>query len=160
MISGNFDWTNLGAGFVLGVPCGLFAHYLYDQGLHRSNVRKLREQYGRLAGTYINYRVEGDGSEEPTGGTIRLTFRDADGSFEVQAFHSTGRLEWEGTISMSRDFENMGIGYYRYPEKSDYGTQQVTIFPENNALHVIGQNVSHGKHNEFRHRWEPKRDFI
>jgi hypothetical protein len=160
VISGDFDWPNLWAGFFLGVPCGMTAHYLYDRSIRWSEVRKLRDQYGRLAGTYFNYRVKDDGSEQPTGGTIRLTFQNADGSFKVQAFHSTGGLDWEGTINMSAEIENMGLGYYRYPEKSDYGTQQVTIFPESNSLHVIGQNISHGKHNEFRHRWKPKRDFI
>jgi hypothetical protein len=160
MVFGNIDWSNLLAGAVAGFFLGVLAHYLYDRSVRWSEVRKLRDQYGHLAGTYVNYHFKDDGSKQPTDGSIRLTFQNADGSFRVGAFHSSGSLEWEGTIKMSREFENTGVGFYRYPEKPDYGTQQVTILPEDNSLHVIGQNISHGKHNEFRHHWKPKRDFI
>jgi hypothetical protein len=156
----HIDLPNALAGFVLGIIGGYFVSWQFLWDTQRFTVHKLRRKYAHLAGTYVNHRVNDDGNGEVrTGGTIRLTFQ-KDGSFKSEGLHSTGELDWEGTVKMSLEWDNEGIGKYRYPSKPEYGTQQITVLPGSESLRVVGQDASlpGSERFQFVHHWIRKRN--
>jgi hypothetical protein len=114
--------------------------------------RKLKSLYGHLAGDYANFRVKDDGTEEPTGGTIRLTWQ-SNGTLKVQGFHSSGVTDWEGIIQMNLEFEGTGSGHYRHIGKEDSGTQKVTYWPATRSFTVLGANTTRTAGKQFVHNW-------
>ena len=142
-------------GFVLGIIGGYLVGWLFVWDTQRVSAGKLRRKYGHLEGRYVNYRVNDDGrGEKRTGGTIRLTFQ-KDGSFKTEGLHGTGELDWEGTIKMDLEWDNQGIGKYRYPSRPEYGTQQITVLPGSDSLRVVGQDASRpgSERFQFVHQW-------
>lgn len=140
---------------VVGAIFGFLAHWGFVEMKEHLVYRKLKKAYGTLAGDYVNYRVKDDGTEEPTGGTIRLAQR-FDGSFEVKGLHATGDLDWRSEVHMKMEPENTGAGWYRYPATAIYGTQQVTFLPETRSLHVVTTNTSRRAASSFVHHWKRK----
>jgi hypothetical protein len=145
------DWPNLLVGAILGAIPGYFVHWAFVKRKEYSGRRKLERAYSSLAGDYVNFRAKDDVREEPTGGTIRLTWR-PDGSVQAQGLHANGVAEWESTIRMSLEFNGTGTGHYRYIGKEDSGNQQVTYSRESRTFIVMSTNTS-STGREFFHRW-------
>jgi hypothetical protein len=144
-----FDWPNL----IVGAILGFLAHWAFVELKEYSLRQKLKNRYSGLAGNYASYRVKDDGTEEPTGGTIRLTWQ-PEGSFRVQGLHPNAVLEWESVIRMSLEFAGTGTGHYRYVGSDDSGTQQVTYREETRCFIVLGRNATRSTGMQFVHRWK------
>lgn len=143
------DWPNL----IVGAILGFFVHWSFVASKERFALWKLKKRYAPLAGNYANFRVKEDQTVEPTGGTVRLLWQQRDGSFKAQGLTVNGIAEWESTIRMSKDFNETGVGHYRYVGREDSGNQQVTYSPETRSFVVLGTNTS-GTSRQFFHRWK------
>lgn len=111
-----------------------------------------RRSWNRNLGIYTNF----DEESLPTGGTIELIQR-SDGSFATVGRHADGQVDWEGTLMMSLDPLNVGLGMYTHASTpTDFGEQRVRYIPELQALHVFGANTSATAGVKFVHTWRRK----
>jgi hypothetical protein len=146
------DWLNL----VVGAIFGFLAHWGFVALKEYSVHCKLKKAYRPLAGDYVNFKVSDDKTEQPTGGTIKLTQR-SDGSFEVKGLHRNGALDWRSELHMTMEPGNTGTGWYRYPATTIYGTQQITFIPETRSIHVVTTDTSRGTAtSSWVHHWKRK----
>jgi hypothetical protein len=149
-----FSWPNLAAGFVLGTALGALADWRIGARLRkRSELRALTKEYGSLAGDYVNYRIRDDGTREPTGGTVEITWQPEDGLLEASGFHANGNPEWHSYIRMSREYSGTGIGHYNNVNSIHGGIQQVIYSKQTRSFNVMG--TSHTR-KEFAHCWKAK----
>ena len=143
------DWPNLVAGAILGAIPGYFVHWAFVKRKGYLERRTLKKEYSHLGGDYPNFRARDGGTEEPTGGKIRLIWQ-PEGFFRAQGLHANGVAEWESVIRMSLEFKGTGTGHYRYVGKEYTGTQQLTYFSETRSFVVMGASSTGF---EFVHYW-------
>jgi hypothetical protein len=145
---------NLAAGSALGAILGVIADWQIGARLRkRSELRALTKVYGSLAGQYVNYRIRDDGTHEPTGGTVEITWQPRDGLLEASGFQATGNPEWHSYIRMSREYAGTGIGHYNNANSIHGGIQQVIYSKHDRSFIVMG--ISHTRR-EFAHCWKSK----
>jgi len=148
------DWLNLAIGSVVGATLGVIADWQIGTRIRRwSELRALTKEYGCLAGQYLNYRIRDDGTHEPTGGTIDITWQPRDGYLEASGFHATGNPEWHSYIRMSREYIGSGIGHYNNANSIHGGIQQVFYSKQTRSFNVMG--TTHTR-KEFAHCWKPR----
>jgi len=145
------DVAELVAAAIVAVPFEFLVHMGWDHYKRSRKQAALKNQYAFLARRYTNLR----NGTTPTGGSIELT-QNADGSFDVTAFHADRSTEWTGKLRMSPDELGVGTATYQYVSRSDHGTQRVVYVPHNDTLHVLGMNQSTAQHREFVHVWDPE----
>jgi len=135
------DWLNLAIGSVVGATLGVIADWQIGTRIRRwSELRALTKEYGCLAGQYLNYRIRDDGTHEPTGGTIDITWQPRDGYLEASAFHAIGNPEWHSYIRMSREYIGSGIGHYNNANSIHGGIQQVFYSKQTRSFNVNGNH--------------------
>jgi hypothetical protein len=148
------NWPNLAIGFLLGSILGVIADWQIGSRLRKwAELRALTKEYGSLHGQYANYRIRDDGTHEPTGGTVDITWQPKDGLLEASGFHATGRPEWHSYIRMSREYTGTGMGHYNNVNSIHGGIQQVIYSKQTRSFTVMG--TSHSR-KEFAHCWKPK----
>jgi hypothetical protein len=145
------ELSELLAGALVALPFEFLVHMGWDRYKRWRKEARIKQEYSFLARRYTNLR----NGTTPTGGSITLT-QNANGSFKTAAVGEDGSSEWEGHLRMSADEPGVGMATYRYPLKSDHGTQRVVYVPHNDTLHVIGMNQSTTQHREFVHVWDPE----
>jgi len=146
-------WWNLAVGFVLGAILGAVAYWRIGAICRRrSELQALTREYASLAGRYAHYRIRDDGSHEPTGGTVEITWQPADGLLEASGFRA-GNPEWHSYIRMSREYAGAGIGHYNNVNSIHGGIQQVIYSRQTRTFNVMG--LDHTR-KEFTHSWKPK----
>ena len=146
-------WWNLAVGFALGAILGAIADWQVGVRLRkRSELRALTREYTSLTGQYAHYRIRDDGTREPTGGTVEVTWQPADGLLEASGFHG-GNPVWHSYIRMSREYSGTGIGHYNNVNSIHGGIQQVIYSKQTRSFNVRG--IDHTR-SEFTHSWKPK----
>jgi hypothetical protein len=145
---------NLGIGAGLGTALGSLGTWQVGTRLRKlSERRALDREYRSLAGHYMDHRVMDDGTHEPTGGTIELTWEPLEGLFDATSFHATGRAEWHSYIKMSMRFKGTGTGHYNNVDSIHGGIQQIIYSKQARAFNVM--RTSHTR-NECHHYWKRK----
>jgi hypothetical protein len=148
------NWPNLAIGSLLGAILGVIADWQIGARLRKwSDLRALTKEYGSLHGQYVNYRVRDDGTHEPTGGTVDITWQPKDGLLEASGFQATGAPEWHSYIRMSREYTGTGIGHYNNVNSIHGGMQQVIYSKQTRSFTVMGTSRTQ---KEFAHCWKPK----
>jgi hypothetical protein len=148
------NWLNFAIGFVSGAILGVIADWLIRGRFQKwTDLRARTKEYGSLDGVYVNYRIKDDGTHEPTGGTIEITWQPKEGFLEASAFDATGNPEWHSYISMSRDYAGTGIGHYNNANSIHGGIQQVIYSKQTRSFNVMA--ISRTR-KEFAHFWKPK----
>jgi hypothetical protein len=148
----HLDWPNLIVGFVLGFAAAYAAHSMYDKGQAKARASFLSKEYGKLAGSYSNYRPDGTA----TGGSIELSQK-PDGSFDIVGLNPDRTIDWKSVLWMDEKFENHGTAQYRYKPGNNYGTQVIRYAPDTGELHVKAARESPGPPLELHHIWRPRR---
>ena len=147
-------WSNLAIGSVVGAILGVIGDWRIGTKFRkRSELRALTKEYGSLAGQYVNYHIREDGTYEPTGGTVEITWQPKDGLLDVSGFQSTGNPEWHSYIKMSNEYTGAGIGHYNNSNSIHGGIQQVIYSKQTRSFNVMG--TSHSR-KEFAHCWKLK----
>jgi hypothetical protein len=145
---------NLAVGSALGVILGVLADWQIGTRLRKWSVlRALTKEYGSLTGRYVIYRIRDDGTYEPTGGTVEVTWQPKVGLLEASGFQATGNPEWHSYIRMSLEYMGTGIGHYNNANSIHGGIQQVLYSKQTGSFNVMG--ASHTR-KEFTHCWKPK----
>jgi hypothetical protein len=148
------SWPNLAVGSALGAILGVMADWQISARLRKwSELRALTRGYGSLAGRYEIYHIRDDGTHEPTGGTVEVSWQPEVGLLEASGFHATGNPEWHSYIRMSREYTGTGIGHYNNANSIHGGIQQVIYSKQTRSFNVMG--TSHTRQ-EFAHCWKPK----
>jgi hypothetical protein len=148
------NWLNLGMGTGLGTVLGILGNWQIGKWWRKwSERRALDREYHSLAGHYLNHRVREDGSHEPTGETIELTWQPHEGLFEATGFQQTGYPEWHSYIRMSMQFKQTGTGHYNYVDSIHGGIQQLIYSKQARAFNVMGTSRTR---KEFTHYWKLK----
>ena len=147
-------WTDLALGSLVGTILGAIADWQIGTRLRkRVELTALTKEYASLAGQYVNYHVKDDGTHEPTGGIVEITWQPKDGLLDVSGFHSTGNPEWHSFIKMSPEYKGAGIGHYNKSNSIHGGIQQVIYSKQTHSFNVMG--MSHAR-KEFAHCWKAK----
>jgi hypothetical protein len=147
-------WWTLAIGFVLGAILGAVAGWQVGPRLQKqAELRGLTRDCASLAGLYTQHRSRGDGSYEPTGGTVEITWQPDDGLLEASGFHASGLPEWHSYIKMSREYTGTGIGHYNNVNSIHGGIQQVVYSRVTRSFSVRG--IDHTR-KEFAHCWKLK----
>ncbi len=148
------SWLSLGIGAGLGILLGVLGNWQIGTRLRKwSELRALNREYSSLAGQYVNHHVKDDGTHEPTGGTIELTWEPEQGLLEATGFHPTRGPEWHSYIRMSMQFRGTGTGHYNNVDSIHGGIQQIIYSKQKRAFHVMGTNHSR---QQFAHYWRLK----
>jgi hypothetical protein len=148
------NWPNLAIGSVLGAIVGVIADWQIGIRFRKwSERRAFTKEYGSLDGQYLNYLIRDDGTHEPTGGTVDITWQPKEGLLEASGFHATGNPEWHSYIRMSREYMGTGIGHYNNVNSIHGGIQQVIYSKQTHSFNVMG--TSHTR-KEFAHCWKLK----
>jgi hypothetical protein len=149
-------WLGLVIGLVLGTGLGAFADWKIGNRLRkRAALQALTQEYASLAGNDVNYRIKEDGTQEPIGTTVEITWDPKDGLLLASNFQDTGKPEWHSYIKMSSDYPGMGLGHYTNVNSIHGGLQQVIYSKQTRSFHVIG--INHVR-KEFALRWTPKEE--
>jgi hypothetical protein len=147
-------WMSLAIGSMSGAIVAVLGYWQIGTRLRKGLERRaLTKEYGSLAGHYLNYRIRDDGTYEPTGGTVELTWEPQDGRLEATGFHATEHPEWHSYIKMSLEYTGTGTGHYNNVNSIHGGIQQVIYSKQTHSFNVMG--VSHNR-KEFAHCWKPK----
>lgn len=147
-------WLNFAIGSALGIVIGAIAERQICVKLRKkAELRELTEAYSSLAGHYLNYQIKEDGSHEPTGGTVEITWQPEDGLLEASGFHATGRPEWHSYIKMCRDYVGVGIGHYNNVNSIHGGIQQILYSKQTRSFKVRGTDRAG---TESAHCWKPQ----
>ena len=147
-------WWTLAIGFVVGTVLGAVGDWQIGNKLRkRSELRALTREYASLAGKYAHFRVREDGTHEPTGGTVEITWQSDDGLLEASGFHASGNPEWHSYIKMSPEYTGTGIGHYNNVNSIHGGIQQVIYTKQTRTFNVRGLNHIR---KEFIHCWKPR----
>lgn len=148
-------WVSLVAGFVPGAILGVLADWQIGTRWRKwSELRALTKEYGSLSGKYASYRIQDDGTHEPTGGIVEIEWQPKEGLLEASGFHATGNPEWHSYIKMSREYPGTGIGHYNNSNSIHGGVQQVIYSKQAGSFHVMGTNRAR---KEFFHCWKPQK---
>jgi hypothetical protein len=146
------SWPNLAGGSILGAVLGVIADWQIGSRVRQwSELRVLAKIYGPLAGQYMSYRIRDDGSHEPTGGMVEVTWQTKDGLLEASGFHVTGNPEWHSYIRMSRQHFGAGVGHYNNSNSIHGGTHQVIYSKQTRSFYVMGTSHSEKK---FANLWK------
>jgi len=147
-------WWNLVIGFALGAVLGAVADWQIRAKLtKRAELRALTRAYASLSGNYTQHRIRDDGTHEPTGGIIEITWQPGDGLLEASGFHANGHPEWHSYIRMSREYAGTGIGHYNNVNSIHGGIQQVIYTKQTRTFNVRG--IDHTR-KEFTHSWKAR----
>jgi hypothetical protein len=147
-------WWNLAIGFVLGATLGAVADWQIGARIRKqAELRALTRDYASLAGLYIQHRIRDDGTHEPTGGTVEVTWQPDDGLLEASGFQANGHPEWHSYIRMSREYAGTGIGHYNNVNSIHGGIQQVIYSKQTRTFNVRG--IDHTR-KEFTHSWKSR----
>ena len=147
------SWLDLGLGMGLGTVLGILGHWQIGNRMRRwSERRALHNEYHSLAGHYRNHLVREDGTHEPTGETIELTWRGD--VFEATSFQQTGFPGWHSYISMSLQYKRTGTGHYNYVDSIHGGIQQLIYLKQERAFNVMGTSRTPNRQTEFIHYWK------
>ena len=145
-------WWNLAIGLVLGAGLGAVADWYIGARLRKqAELRALTRDYASLSGRYTQHRIRDDGTQEPTGGTIEVTWQPGDGLLEASGFNANGHPEWHSYIRMSREYGGTGIGHYNNVNSIHGGIQQVIYSKQTRTFNVRG--IDHTR-KEFTHSWK------
>ena len=148
------NWPNLAIGSVLGGILGVLADWQIGARLRKwAELRVLTREYGSLGGQYVHYRIRDDGTHEPTGGIVNITWEPKEGLLQAEGYHATGIPEWHSYIRMSREYKGTGIGHYNNSNSIHGGIQQVIYSKQTRSFNVMG--ISHTR-KEFAHCWKPR----
>jgi hypothetical protein len=148
------NWLDLGIGAGLGILLGILGDRQIGMRLRKwSERRALNKEYHSLAGHYLNHRVKDDGTYEPTGGTVELTWEPQSGLLEATGFDPNGLSEWHSYISMSMQFKGTGTGHYNYVDSIHGGIHQLIYSKQARAFHVLGTSNTR---KAFAHYWKLK----
>ena len=146
------NWVSLAIGSVLGATAGVVADWQIGSKLRKwSERRELTREYGSLSGHYLSYRVKDDGTHEPTGGTIEITWQPQDGLLDATGFHANGNPEWHSYIRMNREYTGTGTGHYNNVNSIHGGIQQVIYSKQDHSFSVMGTSVAR---KESAHCWK------
>lgn len=146
------SWPNLAGGSISGAVLGVIADWQIGSRVRQwSELRVLAKIYGPLAGQYMSYRIRDDGSHEPTGGTVEVTWQTKEGLLEASGFHVTGNPEWHSYIRMSRQHFGAGVGHYNNSNSIHGGTHQVIYSKQTGSFYVMGTSHSEKK---FANLWK------
>jgi hypothetical protein len=149
------NWPDLAIGSVLGAILGVIADWQIRPRFRKwSELRALTKQYGSLDGQYVNFRIRDDGTHEPTGGTVDITWQPKEGLLEASGFYATGDPEWHSYIRMSREYSGTGIGHFNNSNSIHGGIHQVIYSKQTGSFSVMGTSRTR---KEFAHCWKPKR---
>jgi len=147
-------WWTLAIGFVVGAVLGAAGDWKIGNKLRkRSELHALTREYASLAGKYAHFRVREDGTHEPTGGTVEITWQSDDGLLEASGFQAGGNPEWHSYIKMSPEYSGTGIGHYNNVNSIHGGIQQVIYTKQTRTFNVRGLNHTR---KEFIHCWKPR----
>ena len=150
------SWPNLAIGAFVGAVLGAIADWQIGLRLRNwSELRALTKEYGSLAGQYLNHRIRDDGTHEPTGGTVDVTWQPREGLLEASGFDATGNPEWHSYIRMSREYPGTGIGHYNDSNSIHGGVHQVIYLKQSRSFNIMG--TGHNR-KEFTHCWKSKED--
>ena len=145
-------WWNIVIGFVLGAILGAITDWQLGARFRKqSELRALTREYAPLAGRYEHYRIRDNGSHEPTGGIVEITWQPKEGLFEVTGFHAGGNPEWHSYIRMSREYSGTGTGHYNNVNSIHGGIQQVIYSKKTRTFQVMGADHTR---KEFSHCWK------
>ena len=148
------NWLNLAIGFVSGTILGVIADWQIRARFQKwAYLRALTKESGSLNGVYQDYRVKDDGSHEPTGGTIDITWQPKEGLLEASAFDATGNPRWHSYIRMNREYPGTGIGHYNNANSIHGGIQQIIYSKQTRCFDVMAISRTQ---KEFAHLWKPK----
>jgi len=149
------SWPNIAIGFVVGVILGAIADWQIGSRFRKwSELRALNKEYGSLEGQYEAYRIRDDGTHEPTGEIVEITWQPEEGLLEASGFHASGNPEWHSYIRMSREYTGTGVGHYNNVDSIHGGIQQVIYSKQIRSFNVMG--TSHARKN-FTRCWKPKK---
>ena len=149
------NWPNLAVGSVLGAILGVIADWQIGTRLREwSELRALTKEYGSLDGQYVTCRIKDDGTHEPTGGTVEITWQRKDGLLDASGFDATGNPEWHSYIRMNPEYAGTGVGHYNNSNSIHGGTQQVIYSKQTHSFNVMGTSRTQ---KEFAHCWKPKK---
>jgi len=147
-------WWTLVIGLLLGAVLGAVADWqIGGKWRKRSELQALTREYASLAGKYQHFRIREDGTHEPTGGTVEITWQPGDGLLEASGFHATGNPEWHSYIKMSREYAGTGTGHYNNVNSIHGGIQQVIYSKQTRTFNVRGLNHIR---KEFTHCWKAR----
>ena len=145
-------WWTLILGFVLGAILGAVGEWQIGARVRkRAELQALTRDYASLAGIYTQHRVCGDGTHEPTGGTVEITWQPHDGLLEASCFQANGIPEWHSYIRMSREYAGTGIGHYNNVNSIHGGIQQVIYSRRTHSFNVSGTDHTR---REFTYSWK------
>ena len=148
------NWPNFAVGSAIGAILGAIGDWQVRTRLQKWSERRAdAKECGSLAGHYLNYRVRDDGTHEPTGGTVEVTWEAQDGLLEATGFEANRNPEWHSYIRMSREYPGTGTGHYNNVNSIHGGIQQVIYSRQTRSFKVQGTN--HAR-KEFAHCWKPK----
>ena len=149
------SWPNVAIGSILGVILGAIADWQIGARFRKwSERRALTKEYGPLAGHYEAYRIRDDGTHEPTGEIVEITWQAKEGLFDASGFHGSGNPDWHSYIRMSREYTGTGVGHYNKVDSIHGGIQQVIYSKQTRSFHVMG--TSHAR-KDFTCCWKPKK---
>ena len=96
------SWPNLAIGFVVGLILGAIADWQIGSRFRKwSELRALNKEYGSLAGQYKAYRIREDGTHEPTGEIVEISWQPKEGLLDASGFHAGGNPEWHSYIRIT-----------------------------------------------------------
>ena|ERR1700760_4807660 len=148
------DWPALAAGAVFGVVLSAAATWKLSALVRkRSELRALNRDYRSLNGQYLTYSVRDDGAQEPTGGTVEVTWEANEGLLEASAFAANGHPEWHSYLRMSREYPGTGAGNYNNSNSIHGGVVQVIYVKQTRSFYVMGVTPAR---REFSQCWRPK----
>jgi hypothetical protein len=148
------SWLSLGIGAGLGTALGIFIGWKIGARVRKwSQRRELNREYPTLAGQYLNHRVKDDGTHEPTGGVVELTWQPEQGVLEATGFFANGLTEWHSYINMNPQFKGTGTGHYNYVDSIHGGLQQLIYSKQTRGFHVLGTSNTR---KPFAHYWKLK----
>ena len=83
------NWPNFAIGSLFGAILGVIGDWQIGARLRKWSERKaLTKEYASLAGQYVTYRIRDDGTHEPTGGIVDITWQPKDGLLEASGFQA------------------------------------------------------------------------
>lgn len=145
-------WMDVALGTVPGALFGILGTYKLSPLLRRRAERRaLNREYQALPGRYESHRLAADGSLEPTGEAVELTWEPAQGVLDATAFLANGFTVWHSYITMSLQCRGTGTGHYNYVDSIHGGILQLVYSKQAHAFHVLGTSSTR---KAFLHYWK------
>lgn len=147
-------WPDIVAGIAFGAILGAIADWKIGLRLRKwRELGALNKEYSSLAGQYLHYRIKDDGTHEPTGDTVTITWQQKDGLLEASAFLANKNPEWHSYIRMSREYPGTGVGHYNNSNSIHGGIHQVIYSKQTRSFTVVGTSYTR---QGFAHCWKFK----